>query len=144
MRFDSVISNYLPHPLNPPLLKRRGGDRGLEGLRPSYFPFSFPFLSFGFLGFFTFFLPLVPILFSYFLTIRYTTCKPRATASPIITQAKSLLPSHVSSLITTTMTIIREIHKRYLIIILLCFFSQSHLSSCPCFVSFIKQCCVNV
>ena len=56
---------------------------------------------------------------SYFFLKRYTACKPMATPSAMITQAKLLLPSHVSSLITTIMTIIREAHNRTFILLLI-------------------------
>jgi len=114
------------------------------------FSYFFSFFAFCCLGFFTFFLPLVPIalssyfenlfLISYFLIKRYTTCKPIATASPRITQAKSLLPSQKSSLIAIIITIVRETHNRpfilFLLFILLLFGLLHILSSLSshCFV----------
>jgi hypothetical protein len=81
-------------PLSPSPLKERGRWFWKRGFAPLGRPLSYFFFSFGFLGFFTFFLPLLPIAFSsyfenlflisYFLIKRYTTCKPIATASPRI------------------------------------------------------------
>lgn len=51
----------------------------------------------------------------YFLFRRYPACKPTATASPMMTGARSLLPSHHISLIAMIPAITSEAHNKNLI-----------------------------